>query len=95
MLSSLCLAAGISSALGCLTWLVLAWLPFLGNADRAVSGRSLYLAQSPIRAGSCPTLLDGLSGDSQDLSGDGGFICFQQLFITYMPSSALSSPPTG
>lgn len=46
----------------------------------AASGRSLYLAQSPIRAGSCPTFLEGLSGDSQDLSGDDEFILFSAGF---------------
>lgn len=38
------------------------------------------MAQSPIRAGSCPTFPDGFSGDSQDLSGDGGFILFSAAF---------------
>lgn len=46
----------------------------------AASGRSLYLAQSPIRAGSCPTFLDGFSGDSQDLSGDGEFPVLSRFF---------------
>lgn len=60
----------------------------------AASGRSLYLAQSPIRAGSCPTFLEGLSGDRTYLETMNSF-CSQHVFVTHIPSSVLSFPSTG
>lgn len=79
---------------GCWASAGVAWLPSRGAATGSFWKELAFSLRSHQR-GVLPTPSGWASGDGQDLSGDGGFILFSVVFVTHMPSSALSSPPTG
>lgn len=78
---------------GCWASAGVAWLPSRGAAAGSFWKEFAFSLRSH-QGGVLPTPSAWASGHGQDLSGDGDFILFSVVFVTHMPSSVLSSPPT-